>query len=84
MPDESPAATMVSKLSNIPPINGTMIVQAILALGVVGVICWLAVHDPATFKDPIVNMGMIALGYWLGSSRSSQAKDEKPTNGGTQ
>ena len=76
--DAAPAATTNGKRLNIAPINGTMIVQAILACGVVGVVCALALHDPTTFKDPIVNMALIALGYWLGSSRSSQAKDEKP------
>lgn len=62
----------------------TVIVQAILAMAIIGVVCYLAVKDPANFKDPIMNMATIALGYWLGSSRSSQSKDEKAATGAPQ
>lgn len=56
----------------------TTIVQAILAFVVVGVVCYLAVIRPDDFKDSIVQLAMLGFGFWLGSSRSSQAKDDKP------
>lgn len=56
----------------------TTLVQALLAFIIVGTIAYLAIVQPANYKDVITNLGMLAAGFWWGSSRSSQAKDDKP------
>lgn len=50
------------------------LVQSALAMTVVAVFLYLAITDPAEFKDPMITLTVAASAFWLGSSQGSKAK----------
>ncbi len=59
------------------PKSFTEIVQAGMAFLIVGTFLLLAIRDNS-YKDALIAAAAAAYGFWIGSSRSSQMKDEKP------
>lgn len=58
-------------------LNFTTGVQAVLASAVVGVVCYLSLMGIQDAVETVKQLAILGFGFWLGSSRSSQAKDDK-------
>ena len=58
------------------PTTFTELVQAAAFAVVLGLLGYKVVADP-DFGKVLENIAMIGVGFWWGSSRSSQAKDQK-------
>lgn len=56
----------------------TVSVMILVIFGIAYGIClWFKIADQiASFGQAAINMAMIAVGYWLGSSSGSQKKDD--------